>query len=70
MDWADFKVLNPDGGSFFVYLFVVLLGFSRAMFACFVERCTLQAFMDSLLPRFITWAESRRRRFTIICAMS
>ena len=52
MDWADFKVLNPDGGSFFVYLFVVLLGFSRAMFACFVERCTLQAFMDSHIAAF------------------
>lgn len=52
MDWADFKVLNPDGSSFFAYLFVMLLGFSRAMFACFVERCTLQAFMDSHIAAF------------------
>jgi transposase len=52
MDWADFKVSNPDGSSFFVYLFILVLGFSRAMFACFVDRCTLQAFMDSHIAAF------------------
>ena len=52
MDWADFKVRNPDGSSFFVYLFAMLLGFSRAMFACFVDRCSLQAFMDSHTAAF------------------
>ena len=52
MDWADFKVVNPDGSSFFVYLFAMVLGFSRAMFACFVDRCTLQAFMDSHIAAF------------------
>jgi transposase len=52
MDWADFKVRNPDGSSFFVYLFAMLLGFSRAMFACFVDRCSLQAFMDSHIAAF------------------
>jgi len=52
MDWADFKVLNDNGTSFFVYLFVLVLGFSRAMFACFVDRCSLQAFMDSHIAAF------------------
>jgi transposase len=52
MDWADFKILNPDGSSFFVYLFILLLGFSRTMFACFVQRCSLQAFMDSHIAAF------------------
>ena len=52
MDWADFKVLNSDGSSFFVYLFALVLGFSRAMFACFVDRCSLQAFMDSHIAAF------------------
>ena len=47
MDWADFKITGLDGQSQFVYLFVLVLGFSRAMFACFVQRCTLEAFMDS-----------------------
>jgi transposase len=52
MDWADFKVLNSDGTSFFVYLFVLVLGFSRTIFACFVDRCSLQAFMDSHISAF------------------
>jgi transposase len=46
MDWADFKVVSPDGSSFFIHLFVMVLGFSRAMYCGFVERCTLEAFMD------------------------
>ncbi len=52
MDWADFKITGPAGQSQFVYLFVLVLGFSRAMFAWFVERCTLQAFLDSHIRAF------------------
>jgi len=52
MDWADFKVVNPNGSSFFVYLFVLVLGFSRAMYGWFVDRCTLEAFMDSHIGAF------------------
>jgi len=52
MDWADFKILNPDGSSFFVYLFIMILGYSRAMFTWFVDRCSLQAFMDSHIAAF------------------
>jgi transposase len=52
MDWADFKILNDNGTSFFVYLFLMVLGFSRAMFACFVDRCSLQTFMDSHIAAF------------------
>lgn len=52
MDWADFKVLNEDGTGFFIYLFLLVLGFSRAMFGCFVERCSLQAFMESHIKAF------------------
>ncbi len=52
MDWADFKIISPSGQSQFVYLFVLVLGFSRAMFAWFVERCTLQAFLDSHIRAF------------------
>ena len=52
MDWADFQVADFQGGSFTVYLFVLILGFSRAMFAMFVERCTLQAFMDAHIHAF------------------
>jgi transposase len=52
MDWADFQVADRQGDSFTVYLFVLILGFSRAMFAMFVDRCTLQAFMDAHIHAF------------------
>jgi transposase len=52
MDWADFQVADLNGSSFTVYLFVLVLGFSRAMFAMFVDRCTLQAFMDAHIHAF------------------
>jgi transposase len=52
MDWADFQVVDHHGGSFTVYLFVMVLGFSRAMFAMFVDRCTLQSFMDAHIQAF------------------
>jgi hypothetical protein len=52
MDWADFQVADLHGGSFTIYLFVLVLGFSRAMFAMFVDRCTLQAFMDAHIHAF------------------
>ena len=47
MDWGDFQVADPRGRDLRLYLFIMLLGFSRAMYACFVEQCTLQSFMDS-----------------------
>ena len=52
MDWADFKIIEPDGKSRFVYLFAMVLGFSRTLFACFVECCDLEAFMDSHIKAF------------------
>ncbi len=52
MDWADFKIVSPGGLSQFIYLFVLVLGFSRALFAWLVERCTLEAFLDSHIKAF------------------
>jgi transposase len=52
MDWADFKVVSPDGSSLSIHLFEMVLGFCRALFCCFVERCTLEAFMDSHIQAF------------------
>ncbi len=52
MDWADFQVADCNGSSFAIYLFVLILGFSRAMFAMFVDRCTLQAFMNAHIQAF------------------
>lgn len=52
MDWANFKVINSDGTSFFVYLFLLVLGFSRAMFGCFVDQCSFQAFLNCHIQAF------------------
>lgn len=46
MDWGDFQVADPCGRDYTLHLFIMLLGFSRAMYARFVEQCTLQSFMD------------------------
>lgn len=53
MDWGDFQVREANGQKTSkVYLFVLLLGYSRAMYAEFVLRCTLEAFMDSHIRAF------------------
>jgi len=46
VDWGDFQIQGPDGKTTTVYAFVLVFGFSRAMYVEFVERCTLEAFMD------------------------
>ena len=45
-DWGDFQIMEADGRVTTIYAFVLLLGYSRAMYVEFVERCTLEAFMD------------------------
>jgi transposase len=51
MDWADFQVV--DGASTrTLYLFLFVLGFSRAMYAELVSSCTLEAFMDVHIRAF------------------
>ena len=52
MDWADFKIAAAGVADITVYLFLLVLGFSRAMYAEFVTRCTLAAFMDAHLRAF------------------
>ncbi|MCG8376645.1 MAG: IS21 family transposase [Chlorobiales bacterium] len=52
MDWADLKIDTPDGPSRWVYLFTLILGYSRALFAWFVEHCTLETFMDGHIKAF------------------
>jgi len=51
-DWSDFQVREPDGRSTTLHAFVMALGFSRALYAEFVERCTLQIFMDCHIRAF------------------
>ena len=46
MDWGDFQIAMPDGSTCTKHLFLLVLGFSRAMYLEFVDRCTLENFLD------------------------
>jgi len=48
MDWADFRI----GPREMIHAFVMALGFSRAMYVEFVERCTFEAFLDCHIHAF------------------
>jgi transposase len=52
VDWGDFKIEDGSGKTTTIYAFVAVLGFSRAMYVEFVERCTLEVFMDCHLRAF------------------
>jgi transposase len=52
MDWGEFQVQRSNGQSHRLYLFVLLLGFSRAMYAELVSHCTLEAFLDAHIRAF------------------
>lgn len=52
-DWGDFQLVDAGGkSSATVYAFIMVLGFSRAMYVEFVERCTLDVFMDCHIRAF------------------
>lgn len=46
VDFADFKIILANGEVQTLYLFVMVLGYSRHLYAEFVERCTMTAFLD------------------------
>ena len=46
VDFGDFHIQEPDGRITTVYAFVMVLGFSRGMYVEYVDRCTLETFMD------------------------
>ncbi len=52
VDFGDFKITEADGSFTTVYAFVMVLGFSRALYVEFVERCTLETFMDCHIHAF------------------
>ncbi len=52
VDWGDFQILEPDGTTHTVFAFVMVLGYSRAMYVEFVEERTLEAFMDCHIHAF------------------
>lgn len=51
-DGGDFQIQGPDGKTTTIYLFALLLGFSRVVYAEFVERCTLETFLDCHIRGF------------------
>jgi transposase len=48
MDWADFRIGRRE----MIHAFVMALGFSRAMYVEFVERCTFETFLDCHIHAF------------------
>ena len=52
VDWVDFQVENPDGSTETKYMFLMILGYSRSMYVEFVDRCTLEIFMDCHVHAF------------------
>ncbi len=51
-DWGDFQILELSGRTSTVFAFVLVLGFSRVMYAEFMRRCTLESFMDGHIRAF------------------
>lgn len=52
VDFGDFQIVNPDGSTTTVPAFVMILGFSRALYAEFVDRCTMETFLDCHINAF------------------
>jgi transposase len=52
VDWADFQISEPNGRTSTIYLFILLLGYCRAIYAEFVNRCTLESFLDGHIRAF------------------
>jgi len=51
-DWGDFQLIDADGKTTTLYAFVIVLGFSRAMYIEFVRHCTMDIFMDCHIHAF------------------
>jgi len=52
VDWGDFKIKQPNGKITTVYAFVMVMGYSRALYVEFVEKPTLEVFMDCHIHAF------------------
>jgi transposase len=46
VDFADFQTIAANGDVQTLYMFVMVLGYSRHMYVEFVTRCTMTAFLD------------------------
>lgn len=52
VDFGEFQVENPDGSIKKLYLFSMILGYSRDIYGEFVERCDLPTFLDCHIKSF------------------
>jgi len=46
VDFADFQTVSASGEVHTLYVFLMVLGYSRQMYIEFVERCTMTVFLD------------------------
>jgi transposase len=46
VDFADFQTISASGDVQTLYVFLMVLGYSRQMYIEFVERCTMTVFLD------------------------
>jgi transposase len=51
-DWADFQIEESAGRATTVYVFMLVLGFSRAAYVEFFERLTMESFLDGHIRAF------------------
>lgn len=52
VDWGDYQIENPDGSISTKYMFLMILGYSRAKYIEFVDQCSLETFMDCHIHAF------------------
>jgi hypothetical protein len=52
VDFGEFQVENADSSTKKLYLFSMILGYSRKMYAEFIERCDLPTFLDCHIRAF------------------
>ena len=52
VDFGEFVVTQADGTSKKYFLFAMILGFSRRLFACLLERCDLPSFLAAHMLAF------------------
>lgn len=52
VDFGEFQVAKADGSVAKYYLFAMILGYSRRMYAEFIERCDLPTFLDCHIHAF------------------
>jgi transposase len=52
VDWGEFILTLPDGTTQKLYLFAMILGYSRMLYSEFVERCDLTTFLDCHIRAF------------------